>query len=641
MIKVKTILNIITYLCVLTGYLSVAEYLGIYHSIVFIALLALAAWLDYSRMLHLPRWLINIASVLVIGLSSFRISPDYLVEPILEALIILIAIKLIEDKEFRDYMQIYGMCMFLLIGSSLVSLSPVFLIYFLIISILSTVSLVLLAYFSHDPEMALDFENVSKIILHSLLICAIAIPSSAFFFLILPRTNYPLFSFLNKLEGPRTGFSDSVTLGEVSAIQEDNSTVFRAETKKVPDFSLYWRGITMDRFDGASWTNSFKGHETESFRGAGPRLTQTIYLEPYGNRYLFALDKPESFSLIGTKLRHSLALTLKEHINERIRYKATSVITEFEPDDLKDRARYLQLPEDFSSPMRNLVEKLTADQAENEKIRSLMQFLHAKDFKYSLESLPVSKTPLEDFLMRYKRGNCEYYASSLAVMLRMAGIPSRLVGGYRGGYYNPAGGYYLVLQKNAHVWVEAYTHGPGDSSGWLRLDPTPFSPQSLSTRYAQSFLLELRLLLDSFNYYWNKFVITYDFSRQMMIVNKLRESFQGKDFKFDLKAVGFKKYMRAGLGLALIGLAVAGGMGIRKRKERHERLLSRFLRRLASRGYKRKRGEGLEELVSRIEQKDLRIRAGIFVEEFQQVFYRDGKFSRRQIEHLENQIRSL
>ena len=50
-------------------------------------------------------------------------------------------------------------------------------------------------------------------------------------------------------------------------------------------------------------------------------------------------------------------------------------------------------------------------------------------------------------------------------MLRVAGIPSRMVGGYRGGYYNEVGKYYLVPQKNAHVWVEAFV----PQRGWIRL----------------------------------------------------------------------------------------------------------------------------------------------------------------------------
>ena len=78
--------------------------------------------------------------------------------------------------------------------------------------------------------------------------------------------------------------------------------------------------------------------------------------------------------------------------------------------------------------------------------------------------MPLTTHPVEDFLFKYRYGNCEYFASAMAVMLRMSGIPSRLVGGYRGGYYIEVGKYYLIPEKNAHVWVEAYIDnkmGPG------------------------------------------------------------------------------------------------------------------------------------------------------------------------------------
>ncbi len=74
-----------------------------------------------------PRWLLNSGSVLVLVPSLLRITAAYLIEPILNALVVLIAIKLLENKKFRDYMQIFMMCMFWLVGSSLVSFSVVFL----------------------------------------------------------------------------------------------------------------------------------------------------------------------------------------------------------------------------------------------------------------------------------------------------------------------------------------------------------------------------------------------------------------------------------------------------------------------------------------------------------------------------------
>ena len=82
-------------------------------------------------------------------------------------------------------------------------------------------------------------------------------------------------------------------------------------------------------------------------------------------------------------------------------------------------------------------------------------------YLWSLENLERGRDVLERFVLDVRRGNCEYFASAAAVMLRMANVPARLVGGYRGGDYNRAGGYYSVRERQAHVWVEAWDRGAG------------------------------------------------------------------------------------------------------------------------------------------------------------------------------------
>ncbi|MDA7951529.1 MAG: transglutaminaseTgpA domain-containing protein [Pirellulaceae bacterium] len=114
-------------------------------------------------------------------------------------------------------------------------------------------------------------------------------------------------------------------------------------------------------------------------------------------------------------------------------------------------------------------------------------------FIYTLDQTAIPHDeltdPTEEFLKIHRSGHCEYFASSLALMLRSQGIPTRVVSGYRGGDYNTVGSYYVVKQANAHSWVEAYL--PSDQlpasyqndprfaeGGWLRLDPTPSTTDS-------------------------------------------------------------------------------------------------------------------------------------------------------------------
>lgn len=93
--------------------------------------------------------------------------------------------------------------------------------------------------------------------------------------------------------------------------------------------------------------------------------------------------------------------------------------------------------------------------------------------------------PLEQFLQIDRAGHCQFFASSLAMMLRSQGIPARLVVGYKSGEYNALGQQYVVRQSHAHAWVEALIdeddlpadvvlHGqPAQGAVWLSMDPTP------------------------------------------------------------------------------------------------------------------------------------------------------------------------
>jgi len=105
--------------------------------------------------------------------------------------------------------------------------------------------------------------------------------------------------------------------------------------------------------------------------------------------------------------------------------------------------------------------------------------------------------PALDFLLREKTGHCEYFATAMALVARAAGIPTRLVTGYRVSERNPFG-YYVVRERNAHAWVEAFVPG----KGWTVRDPTPAVYVSQNREhtagYAASAMDALRLAYDDF-----------------------------------------------------------------------------------------------------------------------------------------------
>jgi protein-glutamine gamma-glutamyltransferase len=636
-INIETVVKAITYLVGIIGFIAVFNHVNIFFPVIFLVLLLLSFYFEYSRKFYLPRWILNILSMVVIVLSFYRFKVGDLVSQIMEALLILLAIKLLEDKKFRDYMQIYAITLFLLAGLGLLSLDIAFAAYLFILVILLTISIVLLTYYSQDPNLELSRYTVMKIVLRSMYIPLLAIPLTVVMFAILPRTQYPIFNFLNRADKAKTGFTDNVRLGGVSGIQEDSSAILRVNMEKIDDNFLYWRGIVLDHFDGASWKSSRKHimSSTKQVDIKGKMITQTVYLEPYENIYLFALDKPVFISLKGTKKYTDFTYTSSGFIEKRTRYDVASIISDTIDDDTIDEETYLQIPENISSKIIDLVRSLASGKGKEEDMRLILGFLNSGSYKYSLENLPVSQIPLEDFLFNVKHGNCEYFASAYAVMLRVAGIPSRLIGGYRGGYYNDMGGYYLVPQKNAHVWVEAYVK----KKGWQRIDPTPGGIEAFSSPFKSNVLFRLTLFLDTINYYWFAFVINYNFEKQLGILNSIRTAFKkpsialvynkGKTVKYGIVLFFITAVLSAASYIAVKGV---------RREARERRLLSIFLNKMEKQGYKKKESQGLEEFVLTIQDDKIRKYSLKFVTEFEKLYYRDRTFKDNNMRDLKKMI---
>ncbi len=97
-----------------------------------------------------------------------------------------------------------------------------------------------------------------------------------------------------------------------------------------------------------------------------------------------------------------------------------------------------------------------------------------EQFRYELGAPELDRlNALEEFLLRERRGHCERFASALALLLRMEGIPARVVVGFVPGERNWLSGWRDVRLRDAHAWVEAHLTG----LGWVQFDPTPRASQ--------------------------------------------------------------------------------------------------------------------------------------------------------------------
>ena len=154
-----------------------------------------------------------------------------------------------------------------------------------------------------------------------------------------------------------------------------------------------------------------------------------------------------------------------------------------------------------------------------DKVARITNFYLSQKLSYSNQQLPVTADPIDTFLFVSRRGYCEYFASSFALLLRLSGVPARLVGGYLGGEYNDLGGYYLVGENLAHVWVEALD----DQGVWQRIDPSRLAvnaEQAFLPSHRQG-LPSLRAFGDALQHYWSRLVLNYDLGQQFALLRQV------------------------------------------------------------------------------------------------------------------------
>ncbi|HBD09385.1 MAG TPA: hypothetical protein DCZ69_14100, partial [Syntrophobacteraceae bacterium] len=286
MVRIDTVVDMITYGIALLSFVTVVQHVNTNISIIFILAFALSVYIHHRYNFQVPNIALTLISITIISVSIMRIEADDFVMPSIEALTLLLGVKLVGSRAFRDYMQIYAMSLLLLAGSTLIDIRAYFLIYFILMVILLNAAVVLLAFYSEDRTMKLDYAKVTTILYKTSTIALIAIPLTAVFFFILPRSTYPLLTFLNIGRSAHSGFTDQVQLGDVTDIQSNADVVFRAHMDQIKEEDLYWRGVVLDTFDGKAWRSTEPATEAGKVNQKGDTITQTIYLEPTDNKHL-------------------------------------------------------------------------------------------------------------------------------------------------------------------------------------------------------------------------------------------------------------------------------------------------------------------------------------------------------------------
>lgn len=573
MVKIRSLTGILTYLIALCGILPLFQWLPIFPRLILVLGVLSGLLQDIKGRWYLKPWMQNVSIVPIFIYYILQYSRNNPVQPVISLLAIMLALRLCGEKTVRYSLQIYALSTFCLASSSLFDLSPIFLIYIGFLLFLVAIALVLLTFQSQDAYMLLTIPDLKKIIFTALVMPILAVPLLLLFFPLLPRTQMPLWHFLTPPSLRTTGYSESVEPGSQSSITESNTLAFRAETVRLQQSQLYWRGTVFNRTDGNKWSRNNK-IPSEQALFSGNKIAQIIYPEPSATRTIITLDRPSKVVMQHISILQDGVFEFIRAVRGRVSYSVESQSDGLIRQKNKiNRQFYLQLPDNLSVRIKNLALQITSSGGNDRaKIDLIENYFRNGNYRYSMRDLPVGENAVENFLFDKKQGHCEFFASSYAILLRSAGIPCRLVGGFLGGEYNNIGGYYIVTDANAHVWVEVYVA----DSGWLRVDPSSYATNAgdlWKHPEARSIKLRIALMLDSFNYIWNRSVISYDFDQQINIVNRVSSRLHGFDpSKFLRDAV---PYLVSTFLAAVLFFALKTRSLIRTREER---LLHRFLK---------------------------------------------------------------
>ena len=454
-------------------------------------------------------------------------------EPGAALLFLMLGLKTFEHVTAKAQVTTLLMCLFPLLAGTL--FSPSFVLFIYNLGVLAGILLLL---------QGLQLEELNRDSLQrtgSLLLQAL--PLALVLFLLFPRVGGGILSLPQDSETALTGLSETMAPGEVSELVRSEEVAFRAafsdESPSRED--LYWRVLVLQDYDGKEWKSDAPSPTAPEITSYENEAEYHIELRPTGGNHLVSLELPLD-APSGAELQQDFVLSREEDITSRLQYSLRSagqVSTEEFPEEMLESAR--ETAQGANPQTRELISELQEETASREElIRAFLQHFGQGDFYYSTSPPTLQQPhPVDDFLFRSQEGFCGHYAQALAWMSRAAGIPSRVVTGYKGGEHNPLGDYWIVRQSAAHAWVEVYL----PPRGWTRKDPVEsLSPDqildtgqgsgqegnvageeaTLEDSWWQSALGSAGLAWDAVHFGWNRWVLGYTQQRQFHFLSGLK-----------------------------------------------------------------------------------------------------------------------
>lgn len=527
-------------------------------------------------------------------------------------LLVLVSLKLLETRVRRDLQVLALLGFFLALCSLFFEQELGRWLYVGTGILLLTAALIRLHASAQRGEIWRSFRLAGTMLLQ-------ALPLVLLLFVFCPRPHAETRLLLGRSFLSVSAMSDRMLPGSIGNLALSSEVAFHA---RFPDGnfpaapSMYWRGLVLWQGDGLEWMvgSPQLPREDPARVLKGPEIRQQITLQPLGMPCIFALDRPFRIYAEGAVNTAGGAFRSEKMDQRHASYEAVS-----RPDNAETSLSYfqhkqaLQVPKRVPPDVQDLADSFR-DSATSERqiVQNALDYFRKGGFTYSLDPGEYSHDSLralEEFLFSRRIGFCEHYAGAFCTLMRLAGVPARVVVGYLGGEYNQIGQYFIVRQSDAHAWCEVWIAG----SGWLRVDPTSVTAPDRLAFGLQDYLdsrspdmasygtgatgrilwRDLRrqasLYWDNLSYQWDLRVLAYDEEAQHAIFT----------------ALGMEKYDQVIERTFAAGLFILAGVWLWLRRPRRSRDpavrgFSRFARRAAAAGVPRGVAEGPLDFTDRL-----------------------------------------
>lgn len=464
----------------------------------------------------------------------------------------MIALKPAETSTLRDARSLLGFALFAPFSAFLLDQGPAT----LVLGLAST--LFALAALQRFSALEASVGTVAPVaaLARAARLAVLGLPMAMAVFWLFPRIASPMWGLPDRAQA-RPGLSDRMSPGDWVDLLGDDSVAMRVRFSGVtpPRQSMYWRGPVLWDFDGRAWTRKQLPAAARARVATGDeRWAYELEVEPTDRDGLVSLDLPLA-APDGAQLDNDSSLHTPRPLDTLTRWRMTSSPPRSFQAELPAylRQRALALPAGFNPRTVELGRDLRARLRDDGAIINYALGWIRRDFAYSIAAPPLGHDTADEFLFRTRLGYCEYFSGSFAILMRSAGIPTRVVTGYVGGIRNGLGDYWMVRRMDAHAWDEVWL----PQRGWVRIDPTAaVAPENiydtLEDRVGNGGLLDALQGAGGVNPFgdwmrrgWNDMVLGFDARRQERMFRPL----------------GLDRISPSQLA-ALFGVAALAGLGV-------------------------------------------------------------------------------